>query len=156
MSIIGSIISILKENKRSRQIFTLLALIGILGAFGLLMAWNSPSPEPEPVMIVPPTQTPTPEPEWLPTPTPTAVTPKQAVEINNTIVEAEWDVCDVRHNESWLYAHRCGMYASSGGSSGSSSPTLPPSPVPELRAFSMLLIGLVGIWLIAVRQRKNQ
>ena len=88
--------------------------------------------------------TPTPTPAQTPTLTPTRLNETgDDVSTNETNDSSEtWSVCDPRHNESWLYAHKCGMYAHGGGGGGNH---FPPPPVPEMPSIYMVVIGLFGL-----------
>lgn len=100
-----------------------------------------------------PTETLTETPTETPIETPTKIrvvteTPTETPTETTTDNKALWDVCDDRHNASFLYKNGC--YGSSGGGSSPNPVTL---PIPEIRAFTMLLIGLTGIYLLVVRQK---
>lgn len=145
MSIIGSMIYLIKTNQRARTIFTLVMLAGLFGGFGLFMAYNMPEPEPAAPEAPEPLPTPTPTPFWLPTPTPT---PDLFVEVNETVDEP-MTYCDDRLPANVLYDRGCTIGSRDGGGSAPQTPT---SVVPELRCFGMLVIGLIGIWYITVKR----
>jgi hypothetical protein len=87
------------------------------------------------------------------TPTETA-TPHHIADADNMVNDdrTNWSTCDPRHNESWLYLHKCGMYGSgSGGADGSAG--CPPSPIPELPTCVSFAIGIAGC-IMAGRSRK--
>lgn len=89
-----------------------------------------------------------------PTPTPILPLPELSDEVTPTPTpepenKSTWDMCDSRHNESWLFLHKCGMYSSS-GSGGSTSE--PQSVVPEIATIIALVFG---IFLLAMLCRRK-
>lgn len=92
-----------------------------------------------------PSPTPDPTPEAFPDPIPTVTpTPDNDIgnESNGSDDKLNWSTCDPRHNESWLYQHGCGMYASSGGGGWSPGSYGPPPPIPELPTAVALVSGV--------------
>jgi hypothetical protein len=100
----------MNDKDKKKGIIVTIGMILIV-IFGFWVIWfELPVPEKITEIFTPEVEA-TPEP--TPTPTPT----------NNTTVEEPWDVCDPRHNASWLYSHGC--YGRGGGSGGSSDPQTP-------------------------------
>lgn len=94
----------------------------------------------------------------VPTPTPTQTPIPPRMQFSDDVEptptpepenKSTWDVCDPRHNESWLYMHKCGMY-SSGGSGGSASE--PQSVVPELATIIALVCGILLLAMLCRRK----
>jgi hypothetical protein len=89
------------------------------------------------------------DPQWIPTTAPTislAPTNSSASLPLNETDNSTWSYCDDRRPANILYERGC---YGGGSSGGSNTPTY---PVPEIRCFGMLAIGLIGIWYIAVRR----
>jgi len=87
-----------------------------------------------------------------PTPTPTlptsgkhyTPTPEPPVETNDTDDDpSTWDVCDPRHNASWLYAHGC--LGGGGGGGHRYHRSSVNDPIPELPTVLLVIAGIVGL-----------
>ena len=101
------------------------------------------------MMIIPMLETPTETPTEIVTETPTETPTETATE---TPTETATETPTIRNTTSTLCDYPpCGK-GSSGGS-GRTSNTLPSYPVPEIKVFAMLIIGLTGIYLLVVRQK---
>lgn len=105
---------------------------------------DAPIPEPTPTPTATAIVTPTPEPTPEPIPEPTIIPTS-----TNDTDEGNWSVCDSRHNESWLFLHKCGMYSSSGSGSSSSEPQ---SAVPEMATVLTIVYGVFFITMLYVRK----
>ena len=78
-----------------------------------------------------------------PTPTPTNAT--------DTDDKSKWDVCDPRHNASWLYAHGC--LGGGGGGGRHYHRSSVNDPVPEMPTIVMVTVGIVGLAVFYWRKR---
>jgi len=133
------IMTICRRGKKVKNITPLLILIAISlmlsGCVGPDVGDNMTRSTPVVGKTAP---TPTPTPAQTPTPAPTRLSNASTNDTNDSV--ETWSVCDPRHNESWLYAHKCGMYAHGGGGGGNHHP---PPLVPETPSVYMVAIGLV-------------
>ena len=106
-----------KDKNKKRA----LAAVILLLALGTAVVLMNSGPEP-PVAPGNVTATPTPEPTPMMTPTNnTSASGGSPLEAPQD--EGPMDVCDPRHNASWLYSHGC--YGSGGGGSRSAPPAAP-------------------------------
>jgi len=100
----------------------------------------------------------------MPTPTPTHIdtdvgtsmstpTPAPAPIHNATDTDdrSKWDVCDPRHNASWLYMHGC--IGNGGGGGRRYHRSSVNDPVPEMPTIAMVTVGIVGLVVFYWRKR---
>ena len=105
------------------------------------------------MMITPMPETPTETATEIPTETATEIPTETPTETPTEIpTETPTETPTIRNTTSTLCDYPpCGT--GSGGGSGRISNTLPSYPVPEIKVFAMLIIGLTGIYLLVVRQK---
>jgi len=99
---------------------------------------SAPTPTPTHIDADSGAAMPTPTLASMSTPTPTSNATDNATED-----KSDWDVCDSRHNASWLYMHGC--IGNGGGGGHHYHRSSVNDPIPELPTGLLVLSGIVGL-----------
>jgi len=98
--------------------------------------------------------------DTVPTPTPTPIptrmqlsgdaTPTPTDNDTDDDDKSTWDICDPRHNASWLYMHGC---MGGGSSAGGSGPNSVHDPIPEIATIGMIISGIILLAMFCRRKK---
>lgn len=91
-------------------------------------------------------------------PTPTPFPPQSYLNVTAEapvdqlpVDKSNWDVCDDRHNATWLYVHKCWGTGGSGGSNSGGN-TGPGTPIPEIATIVGVFCGVLLLGYICQRK----